>query len=302
MADAQPLIVIPARMASTRLPGKPLADIHGAPMIVHVWRRACEAKSGRVAVAAAEREIAAAVTAAGGEAVLTKPDHPSGSDRIFEAASLLDPKRAHDMVVNVQGDLPTLDPALVRAVVEASNVSGADIATLAVELRPEGQRGIFAATMPGEGLLGVGHSRRASSERLRRDVWMFAQVLRAFLAKAQAVQGGALASVADADLWSAQASFQFVREFLGHFRAIGYQLVRASDYERLDPFLAALDSLRDVDLIDPDRMRAVLGECDAFYAYLLRLFDQIGQRAELGDRPFDRKAAAEMLKIYLGAA
>jgi 3-deoxy-manno-octulosonate cytidylyltransferase (CMP-KDO synthetase) len=137
---SEPLILIPARMASTRLPGKPLADIHGAPMIVHVWRRACEAKSGRVAVAAAEREIAAAVTAAGGEAVLTRPDHPSGSDRIFEAATLLDPARQHDVVVNVQGDLPTLDPALVRAVVEASRASGADIATLAVEIKVDEER------------------------------------------------------------------------------------------------------------------------------------------------------------------
>ena len=85
-------------MASTRLPGKALADIHGEPMIVHVWRRASEAKCGRVAVAAAEREIADAVLRAGGEAVLTNPDHPSGSDRIFEAATLLDPGRQHDFV------------------------------------------------------------------------------------------------------------------------------------------------------------------------------------------------------------
>jgi len=134
------LILIPARMASTRLPGKPLADIHGQPMIVHVWRRAREANAGRVAVAAAEKEIADAVVAAGGEGVLTKPDHPSGSDRIFEAATTLDPQRRHDIVVNLQGDLPTLDPALVRAVVAEARSSRADIATLATEIRDDAER------------------------------------------------------------------------------------------------------------------------------------------------------------------
>src|SRR5262245_19685203 len=137
---SEPLILIPARMASTRLPGKPLADIHGAPMIVHVWRRAREANAGRVVVAGAEREIVDAVLAAGGEAVLTKPDHPSGSDRIFEAASLVDAARRHEVVVNVQGDLPTLDPAVVRAVVEALSTSNADIATLATEIKDPAER------------------------------------------------------------------------------------------------------------------------------------------------------------------
>jgi 3-deoxy-manno-octulosonate cytidylyltransferase (CMP-KDO synthetase) len=137
---SEALILIPARMASTRLPGKPLANIHGQPMIVHVWRRACEAKAGRVAVAGAETEIVDAVVKAGGEAVLTNPDHPSGSDRIFEAATKLDPGRRHDIVVNLQGDLPTLDPSLVRAVVDALKRSGADIATLATEIRDEAER------------------------------------------------------------------------------------------------------------------------------------------------------------------
>ena len=103
---SEPLILIPARMASTRLPGKPLADIHGVPMIVHVWRRAVEARAGRVAVAAAEPEIAAAVAQAGGESILTRPDHPSGSDRVFEAVTKLDPQARHDVIVNLQGDLP----------------------------------------------------------------------------------------------------------------------------------------------------------------------------------------------------
>lgn len=137
---SEPLILIPARMASTRLPGKPLADIHGVPMIVQVWRRAMEAKVGRVAVAAAEREIVDAVRRAGGEAVLTDPNHPSGSDRIYEALTLLDAKGVHDVVVNVQGDLPTLDPQLVRAVVETLQKSGADMSTLATAIQEPSEK------------------------------------------------------------------------------------------------------------------------------------------------------------------
>ncbi|HWA91211.1 MAG TPA: 3-deoxy-manno-octulosonate cytidylyltransferase [Rhizomicrobium sp.] len=123
----KPVILIPARMASTRLPGKPLADIAGKPMIVRVWEQAVAAGVGPVVVAAAEREIADAVEAAGGRAVLTAPDLPSGSDRIH--AALKNIGGGHDVVVNLQGDLPALDPAYVRAVVEA--LPGADIATLA---------------------------------------------------------------------------------------------------------------------------------------------------------------------------
>src|SRR5687767_3852183 len=105
-----PIVLIPARMKSARLPGKPLADIGGVPMIVQVWRRAMEAGLGPVCVAAAEPEIAEAVTKAGGTAVLTDPDHPSGSDRIFEALRKADPAGKHDAIVNLQGDLPTIDP------------------------------------------------------------------------------------------------------------------------------------------------------------------------------------------------
>ncbi|MEQ1866025.1 MAG: 3-deoxy-manno-octulosonate cytidylyltransferase [Micropepsaceae bacterium] len=137
---SDPLILIPARMASTRLPGKPLADIHGQPMIVHVWRRAMEAKAGRVAVAAAEPAIVDAIVRAGGEAVLTDPDHPSGSDRIFEALRKLDPDARHDVVVNLQGDLPTLNPALIGAVTGPLGDKEVDIATLAVEIREASER------------------------------------------------------------------------------------------------------------------------------------------------------------------
>ena len=132
-----PIVVIPARMASTRLPGKPLADIGGEPMIVRVWRQAMAADVGPVIVAAAEREIATAIEGAGGRAVLTSPDHPSGSDRVHAAVEILDRRGTHDVVVNLQGDLPALDPKSIRAVVEVLAPTGADIATLAAEIDDE---------------------------------------------------------------------------------------------------------------------------------------------------------------------
>jgi 3-deoxy-manno-octulosonate cytidylyltransferase (CMP-KDO synthetase) len=135
-----PIILIPARMKSTRLPGKPLADIGGVPMIVQVWRRAMEAGLGPVCVAAAEPEIAEAVTKAGGTAVLTDPDHPSGSDRIFEALRKADPAGKHDAIVNLQGDLPTIDPAIIRRVMEPLEDAAVDIATLAVEITRDAER------------------------------------------------------------------------------------------------------------------------------------------------------------------
>ncbi|MFM2044313.1 MAG: hypothetical protein RLY86_2889 [Pseudomonadota bacterium] len=137
---ASPIIIIPARLGSTRLPDKPLADIGGVPMIVHVWRRAVAAGIGPVVVAAAEPAIARAVQAAGGQAVLTDPDHPSGSDRIWEAVRMLDPEGRHDAVVNVQGDLPTIAPETIRAVFAPLSRPGTDIATLVTEIREEGER------------------------------------------------------------------------------------------------------------------------------------------------------------------
>lgn len=122
--------MIPARMASTRLPGKPLADILGAPMIVHVWRRACEADAGPVVVACAEAEIADAVTAAGGRAVLTSADLPSGSDRIFAALEAVDPNGRFDTIINLQGDLPTIDPVAIHAALKPLADPEVDIATL----------------------------------------------------------------------------------------------------------------------------------------------------------------------------
>jgi 3-deoxy-manno-octulosonate cytidylyltransferase (CMP-KDO synthetase) len=134
-----PILLIPARMASTRLPSKPLADIGGVPMIVRVWARAVASGLGPVVVAAAEREIVAAVEKAGGRAVLTEPDAPSGSDRIWEALRLVDPKGAHDVVVNLQGDLPALDPEQLKTAVWALEKSGADIGTLAAPIMDEAE-------------------------------------------------------------------------------------------------------------------------------------------------------------------
>ncbi|MQA66126.1 MAG: 3-deoxy-manno-octulosonate cytidylyltransferase [Alphaproteobacteria bacterium] len=139
-APRNPVVLIPARMASTRLPGKPLADIGGAPMIVAVWRRAMEAGIGPVVVAAAEPEIADAVTKAGGRAVLTRADHPSGSDRICEALAVLDPDSHYDAVINIQGDLPTLDPALPRRALRFLDDPAVDIGTLAARITVERER------------------------------------------------------------------------------------------------------------------------------------------------------------------
>lgn len=137
---ASVLTVIPARLQATRLPRKPLADIHGEPMIVHVWRRAVEAEIGRVIVATDSPEIAAAMAAAGGEAVMTRADHQSGSDRVFEAVGRADPDGRHDIILNVQGDLPTVEPRLVRACLEPLLDGGADIATLGCEIKIEEER------------------------------------------------------------------------------------------------------------------------------------------------------------------
>lgn len=131
---AAALVIIPARMASTRLPNKPLADLNGRPMIVHVWSRAVDAQVGPVVVATDDISIAEAVRGAGGDAVLTRPDHPSGSDRVFEAAGRVDPSGEFGVIVNVQGDFPTLEPSAIRAAVAPLADPAVDIATLAGEI------------------------------------------------------------------------------------------------------------------------------------------------------------------------
>ncbi len=131
------LVLIPARLASTRLPNKPLADIAGAPMIVRVAERARDAAIGRVVVATDSAEVLRAVEAAGFEAVMTRADHPSGSDRIFEALRAIDPAGEVDVIVNLQGDLPTIEPDTVRAVLKPFENPACDIATVVVEIATE---------------------------------------------------------------------------------------------------------------------------------------------------------------------
>jgi len=134
-----PIVIIPARMASTRLPGKPLADIHGKPMIVRVMERAIAAALGPVAVACGDLAIAEAVHAAGGRAVLTDPDLPSGSDRVFAALEHLDPAGQHDVVVNLQGDFPTIAATALRLVVMPLADPAVDIGTLVVPIASEAE-------------------------------------------------------------------------------------------------------------------------------------------------------------------
>ena len=137
-APRNPIVLIPSRLASTRLPNKSLADIGGAPMIVHVWRRAVAAKLGPVVVACGDREIVDAVEAAGGRAVMTAPELPTGSDRIHVAITAIDPGRAHDAVINVQGDMPLIEPEAIRLAYAALADPKTDIATLcAVIENPE---------------------------------------------------------------------------------------------------------------------------------------------------------------------
>jgi hypothetical protein len=136
--------------------------------------------------------------------------------------------------------------------------------------------------------------RRATGERLRRDVWMFAQIARAFASKARHAEPAT-------DSWGALQSFAFVREFLAYFRAMGYPLLRTSDYGEVDAFLAAMNGLADSDLLDQTRLEAAARECDAFFAYLTQLFEQISRREELVGVAFDRRDAARALRLYLGS-
>jgi 3-deoxy-manno-octulosonate cytidylyltransferase (CMP-KDO synthetase) len=134
------IIVIPARMAAQRLPGKPMADIHGVPMIVHVWRRAVEAKLGHVLVAAGENEIAAAIRDAGGDAIVTPPQLKSGSDRVEAALALRDPEQMFQHVVNLQGDLPTIDPLAIRRCLAGLTNETVDISTIATLIHSDDDR------------------------------------------------------------------------------------------------------------------------------------------------------------------
>jgi 3-deoxy-manno-octulosonate cytidylyltransferase (CMP-KDO synthetase) len=140
VSPSEVLVIVPARMAATRLPGKPLADINGTPMVVHVLNRARAAGIGRVVVATDTAAIVSTVTAAGGEAVLTRPDHPSGSDRVFEALTILDPGERVKVVFNLQGDLPDIAPEAIRAALGPLADPAVDISTAAAEITDPAQR------------------------------------------------------------------------------------------------------------------------------------------------------------------
>lgn len=137
IAYEKTIIVIPARMSSVRLPGKPLADIHGFPMIVHVWKRAMEANIGKVLVAAAENEIAEVIRNQGGDAIVTEPSLPSGSDRIAAALKLRDIHENFEYVVNLQGDLPTIDPLSLQRCLAGLTNDTVDIATIAARIETD---------------------------------------------------------------------------------------------------------------------------------------------------------------------
>ncbi len=190
-------------------------------------------------------------------------------------------------------ELPTPDgtassDALVRAV-----------ANVTANLRPALQNAVLllgkalGARLDEHGIFDDASARRSLSNRLRRDVWMFAQIMRAFAAKARVLPDRD-------DRWSGPSSLQFVREFLVYFEAMGYPLLRAADYPRMDTFVAAMSGLEEADLLDPERLARAMEEAEQFQAFLAELFESIGQREELRDVPFDRRAAAQSLKLYLG--
>lgn len=139
-ANSKKLILIPARLQSTRLPEKPIKDICGEPMIVHVWRRAMEAKIGPVIVATDSKKIRDIIKNAGGEAIMTGTHHQSGSDRIYEALETMDPNKEYNQIINLQGDLPTLDPQSIKICADLLNEPEIDISTLAVEITDEAEK------------------------------------------------------------------------------------------------------------------------------------------------------------------
>jgi hypothetical protein len=173
------------------------------------------------------------------------------------------------------------------------------VAKVASNLRPALQNAVLVlgkalgVRLDEQGVFDDAAAKRSLSIRLRRDVWMFAQIVRAFGAKARATPSRE-------DRWSGPSSLQFVREFLSYFDAMGYPLLRAADYPRFDAFLSALTALEETDLLDPVRLERAVTEAERFYVFLSELFEQIGQRDELRGVPFDRRQAAEALKLYLG--
>ena len=176
----------------------------------------------------------------------------------------------------------------------------ASVLRLASNLRPALQNAVMfvarslGARLDARGVFDDDAARRVLSERLRRDVWMFAQIVRAFALKARAAGGDG------EDRWVGVSPLAFVREFMSYFRAMGYPLLRTADYPRVDAFLGAMTSLRDADLLDPARLAVAVAEAEQFHEFLTELFEAIGRRDELAGVAFDRRAAAESLKLYLG--
>lgn len=191
-------------------------------------------------------------------------------------------------------DFPPLD------VTPSLDMLRAAVQRTASNLRPAIQNAVMflgrslGATLDVRGVFDDDTTRRILSERLRRDVWMFAQIVRAFAVKARAANAG------QQDRWGGMSPLAFVREFMAYFRAMGYPLLRAADYPRIDVFLDAMTRLEEADLLEPARLELAIDEAEQFYVFLTELFEAIGRRDELAGAAFDRRAAAEALKLYLG--
>lgn len=192
-----------------------------------------------------------------------------------------------------QHEVPSLDLGPSEGEVRAA------LLRAVANLRPALQNAVLflgrtlGATLRAENVFDDLAALRDTSDRLRRDVWMFAQIVRAFTTKAQ--------HSPPQDRWAPLYGFQYVREFLGYFRAMGYPVLRATDYPRVDSFVAAVERLTDQDLVDTARLGAAVAECQSFHGFLLKLFEDISQRECLRETPFDRKAAVASLKLYLGS-
>jgi hypothetical protein len=176
----------------------------------------------------------------------------------------------------------------------------ASVQRIASNLRPALQNAVMflgsslGTRLDARGVFDDETARRVLSERLRRDVWMFAQIVRAFAVKARSV------STNGHDRWGGVSPLAFVREFMSYFRAMGYPLLRTADYPRVDAFLEAMAGLEDADLLDPAGLEVAVDEAEQFHGFLVELFEAIGRRDELAEGTFDRRAAAEALKLYLG--
>lgn len=204
------------------------------------------------------------------------------------AASLrLEMRRTFEHEIPPPEQSPSVDEMKTRISQASRNLSPAIQNAILFLARSLGVR------LDENGVFDEKEARRLLSDRLRRDVWIFARILHAFVLKARYADP-------TEDRWAGAASFRFVQEFLSYFKAMGYPLLRGSDYPRFNEFLHTMSALSDTDLLDPARLDAAIEEADAFQAFLNDLFEQVSRREELAEIPFDRKAAAHALKLYLG--